>query len=73
MKNAIADLIARQNVYKFDGPDKFEDTLKLLKETILEVHNESDVSEKIDYYLVLARFYVFDVDPDAEDLDTEKN
>jgi hypothetical protein len=26
----------------------------------------------IDYYLVLARFYIFEIDPEREDLEAEK-
>ena len=71
MKNAVTDFIARSNVYKFDGQEKFEITLTHLKETIIE-SDPACLLEVIDYYLVLARFYIFEVDPEHEDLEAEK-
>jgi hypothetical protein len=35
IKNAVTDFIARSNVYKFDGQEKFEITLAHLKEKII--------------------------------------
>lgn len=71
IKNAVTDWITRSNVYKFDGAENFEVTLQHLKETIIE-SDPTCAPEVIDYYFVLARFYVFEIDPDREDLEAEK-
>ena len=65
-------MIARSNVYKFDGAEKFEETLSHLRSIIKEVEGP-DIHEKIEHFLMLSRFFIFNIDPEAEDLEAEKS
>ena len=59
LRKAADDFIARQNVHKFDGLDKFTQHLSLLKAAIKDDFPDAE-NQVIAHFEKLALFYVFE-------------
>ena len=71
LKEHLKDFIKRGNVYRFDGLSKFNEYYDENVKKALESNGVDSVI--IEHYRSLALLFVFDKDPDQEDLEAEKN
>lgn len=72
LRKAADNYIQKSNVYRFDGIEKLKQELALLRALVKDADSTAD-DQMLDHFEQLAVFYLFDHDPDASDLEEEKN
>lgn len=70
LQRQASDYFERSNVYQFDGIEKFKASLEVLKAAVRD-YPDSDLVA-LEHFCQCALLYLFDQDPDSEDLEKEK-
>ena len=63
-------------MYQFDGKEKFiqqfDTTVRQPVKQIIDQSESTQMLAQLDHFEALAKFFLFDEDPQAEDLENEK-